>query len=1698
MRLIYELRDLNYASPATVSRAGILYISDGSQWQWYVESWIQKREETEAQKEILSTLFEKYVEKTLIQHRLHLTTITPVLEFNMVQSLCHLLEGLLTPANIPPGTSDKMIFELFFCFAAVWAFGGALAVKDGEDYRSIFNRWWRSEWRPIKFPDGGTVFDYYADGKQSRFCSLADMTEKIDYDPEQPMSSVTVPTQETVGLSFWLKTMMDLRHPTMFVGYSGCGKTAVIQGALRKLDPDETIYSMVNFNYYTDSAMLQKVLEQSLIKKAGKNYGPPGTKKLIYFVDDLNMPQLDKYNTQSPIALLRQHFDHGHWFDRAKLTLKNIENVQYVSAMNPAAGSFFVNPRLQRHFVPFAIGFPNQDSLLAIYSTFLVPCLATFDDSVSERCLKVIGAGLELHNRIASQFRKTAIKFHYEFNIRHLTNMFAGICGAKREQIRTPDKLVKLWLHEAERTYGDLLMDKSDTVIYAKLAREVAKKYFPNDKDDLVFPVANIFCHFALGLEDGGTYADTNFEALDELLYEALREYNENFAVMELVLFEDAVRHICRISRIIATGHALLVGVGGSGKQSLSRLTSFIAGATVTMITISRNYTALDLKADIMAMYTKAGTKGERLTFMMTDSQITDERFLVYINDLLASGDIPDLFPPDDKEEIINSIRGEVKANGIVDTNENCYSFFLQKVKENLHMILCFSPVGEAFRVRARRFPALVNSTIIDWFHPWPEDALQSVSQRFLESEELGVPEVKQAIIDFMPVSFSIVNAASKAYLEKDKRYNYTTPKSFLELIALFKKMLTTKRDNLNTACDRLQQGLDKLQSTAKFVGELEEQIKVKQVEVENKVNEAEVLSETVGREKSICEKEGADAATEKASCETIQVEVTQKQEDCERDLAAALPAVAKAMAALDTITKKDLGELKSLKKPPSGIDDVLAACLVLLSPPEGVVKDKSWGAAVKAMKDVDKFMASLMDFKGHIDKESVAAANFKAVRNYLKMDGFEADKIMKKSKAAAGLCGWVINITIYYDIVSDVEPKKRMLAEAQLQLATASAKLTAVVKRVTELEAKLAELEAEFHRVTTEKEESIASAAKMKKKLEMAQRLIAALASENVRWSAGVQTLRDSMDLLAGDVLISSAFVSYVGAFSNVYREMLTNEKFLPYLAEHAIPRSENADPVSLLADDAAIASWSNDGLPADMVSIQNGCLVSNSARWPLMIDPQLQGIVWIKNKETKNGLFVTRLGQKGMLDKLERCVENGEPVLIENLEESIDAVLGPIVGRQFFKKARRLNVKLGDKEVEVHKDFKLLLHTKLSNPHYPPEIQAETTLVNFTVTQDGLEDQLLARVVRKERPDLEEEKANLMKTQNEFKIKLKEIEDSLLFQLATAEGDLTENIELIENLEESKRISVEISEKAEIAAETEIQINVAREDYRPVAARGALLFFLLGSLVRINALYQYSLRSFIPVVERAIDRTEASEQLTNRLRNLNETITYNVWHVTRRGLLEKHKLIVVVQMLLLILQKDNSIDLKELGFILFPHRPEKIPPIPENISTWMTDAMWGLCHGLKELPAFTDLIDDIVKSQKAWKIWIDDENAERSPLPHKFNEKSVFQKLCLIRTLRPDRITNALSDWVGDSMGAEYVEEPSFSMQEVYDETTHANPVFFVLFPGVNPYNDVETIGKGLGYTEAEGSLRRISMGQGQEAVAEKVIKEFSKDGG
>ena len=238
---------------------------------------------------------------------------------------------------------------------------------------------------------------------------------------------------------------------------------------------------------------------------------------------------------------------------------------------------------------------------------------------------------------------------------------------------------------------------------------------------------------------------------------------------------------------------------------------------------------------------------------------------------------------------------------------------------------------------------------------------------------------------------------------------------------------------------------------------------------------------------------------------------MTEKQTSCERDLAAAEPLVLQAEAALDTLNKKDLGEAKSLKKPPAGVDDITAVIIILL---EGNPKDKSWAAACKLMNNVDKFLDRLKGFKGIIDSGGVQKKTVEATREYLALPHFNKETIYNKSRAAAGLCEWAINIVMYFDVVSEVEPKRMELAAANAKLEEANATLTEVQAKVAKLNAMVQDLEDQFKAATDEKEAAIRESERCQRKLGLANRLITALASEGERWALTVEQLRKDYEV--------------------------------------------------------------------------------------------------------------------------------------------------------------------------------------------------------------------------------------------------------------------------------------------------------------------------------------------------------------------------------------------------------------------------------------------------------------------------------------------------------------------------------------------------------------------------------------------------------
>ena len=357
-----------------------------------------------------------------------------------------------------------------------------------------------------------------------------------------------MPTTETVKHMSILDLHIKQRKAVLYVGSAGTGKTTIIKNYFLNVDKETTIVAAINFNSYTDSKDLQVVMESNVDKRYGSIFGPPPNHVLIYFMDDVNMPLVDKYGTQSPICLIRQLIDYGIIFDRDHLEeRKNLVDCLYTACMNPKAGSFVIDLRLQRHYSVFACLVAEKEVLQTIYTQLLDAHLKTFDSTMANLALKFEQATIDVFNGIVLTplFMPTVKKFHYQFNLRDFSkivqNLLLSLPGLYRSQ---PDKLYSLWLHKCHRVYLDRLLFEEDVNKYMDFVKAAAKQF--DIKEDVLYAEPIIYTSFisaCQGQEKAYLWCD-NLDVLKNILELKLNEYKESNATMDLVLFQQTMEYI--------------------------------------------------------------------------------------------------------------------------------------------------------------------------------------------------------------------------------------------------------------------------------------------------------------------------------------------------------------------------------------------------------------------------------------------------------------------------------------------------------------------------------------------------------------------------------------------------------------------------------------------------------------------------------------------------------------------------------------------------------------------------------------------------------------------------------------------------------------------------------------------------------------------------------------------------------------------------------------------------------------------------------------------------------------------------------------------------------------------------------------------------------------------------------------------------
>ncbi|RNF27392.1 putative dynein heavy chain [Trypanosoma conorhini] len=1751
---MFEVQDLAVASPATVSRCGMVfsepyYVDGGRGWIPIVKSLIAQKAalfpkfRAERVTELLNQLLPMTLDFIRKECREWIVSVDAQLAVSCVELLASFIrtlddESLLpnvlrSPAAQekpdvdedivlqpekrrashaaplvrepdefrPPTITDETVetnedtlCDMYFMMSFVWSVGGNLS----DDSRELFNRFVKERFvellpGKISMDDQLSVYDYVVHKPSMQFVTWRHLVPSFFFSADLPYFELIVPTAETVSVTTLLGVLAASSRHVLLNGVTGTGKSLAmlnfVSTVLHGDDPSS------HWEYFTTVLSAQSRardiedrLEGKLYKVRSNALGPSPGKRVVFVIDDLNMPALEKYGASPPLELLRQLITQGGFYDKRKspATFKELHDIVYLAACGvPGGGRNEMTKRLVSRFHLLCQPVFSDHSIRRIFGCILHGFLSEWEEAgVRNLSRDLVEAIKQCYDRISREKLPTPKRSHYTFNLRDFSKVVQGIMQVSPHSAPTRETVLRALVHEVSRVFHDRLIDDTDRQWWWGALGEVMHGVFQMPWDPELENV--LFGDYMR--RDRSMYEEV---VPGDALHETLTEYQKNYAIdcnknVELVFFKDAIHHISRMCRIFRQprGHALLVGMGGTGRQSLCKLAAFICDLPVYGVSITRNFSMTEFRDRMKEILLASGCKNQPVMFFLSDAQIVWEEMLEDVNNLLNTGEVPGLMQNEDVDQIVEAVRPLATAAGKKETRNVIFSYFVSLCRDNVHVVLAMSPVGEPFRRRLRMFPSLVNCCTIDWFDQWPADALSSVASRIFASLALE-DDVKERLIQLCVAIHVDVQKRSDEFFEELRRHNYTTPSSYLELLTCYQRLLGEQSEQITSQAKRYQGGLDKLQSTQVLVDEMKEQLVLMQPRLLQAAKDTEEIMEKVKQEQGVAQVVREECAKEEKVAIGIRREADGIRAECQAELDKALPILKAAEDALAELRPEDIREVKSFQKPAARVVLVLEAVLILLGE-----RDLSWERAKLVMSRMD-FIKDLQNYK----RDELTERIVRAIQKYINNPDFQPEEVEKSSKACKSLSMWVLAINNYYEVVKVVAPKRARLAEAEAKLSVANKALHEAQERLRGIENEISDLKRTMQENIEKKEQLEKDIDLTMVRLERAEQLMSGLSREQDRWSSTIEFLLDELKGLPGKVALAAGFVAYLGPFTAPYRTRML-ENWLEQCKKLEVPISSTTFDLTSMVTPLQVQHWTNKGLPQDPVSIQNGVITHKSKRWCLCIDPQGQAAHWVRAMERDNNLRVIKLTDPTYMRVLENAIRVGLPVLLENVEETVDAALDPVLLCQTYRSQGRLLLKLGDTEIDYDPAFRLYMTSKLSNPHYLPELQIKVTVINFTVTQGGLENQLLADVVRYEYAELETRATKTVMSIANGKNQLKEIEDRILNLLTSSTGNILDNEPLVTTLREAKETSEAVTTSLEVSEKTQKDIEVARNRYRPVATRGAIIYTVISQLAGLDHMYQISLDFFKHLFVQSLQRTEKADEVEKRVALLLPAMTFNFYSTVCRGLFEKDKLLFVVMMFVHIFRHEGVVRDEEWEFLLKGSEGRLLVDAETDIwPVWMNEGAWNELTALSQaLPdEFGEIKDTIYDNEAEWSSWFASDKAYEW-FPDSIASLTPFQKLLVLRVCREDLTSHGLSVVCAHYLGKAFTESPAFDLEGCFADSSPTAPIIFVLTPGSDPTVLFTEFADRKGFGDRKLTL---SLGQDQGPKAEAMIQQASSEG-
>ncbi len=858
--IIFEVHDLQHASPATISRCGMVWVDPTDlPHRLYYEHWVKQRYVNVKENPIMIDLFTLYAEpvielltqgktrgrkKVQGKNGLKFSEIIPNQSFELCRQLCSFLDAFLPLPEDEYNYNDTNTLSNIFIYCILFGVGGRLSSASKAKLNQFI-----VEICDLPVPQTN-IHEHFFCVDTKKWLHLDNIVEKYKEPEIFDYHKIFVPTATSVSFERILKNLVPIT-PTLLFGERGSMKTSICANFLSLLSKQEYSKMKVNMSSVQTSTVIKQILDSKIEKKIGNYYSAPLSKNLAIFVDDLHVPEADAFGTKQPIEFMRtllyQGFYHG--CEDGVIQQKYVKGVHLVGTLLASSISTIdMHPR-----------FLSNSCLLHVPNSSNQELNTIFGQIIEQRALKKCGQqgvsmqdldkfahisrlSIEILDVLKQKFPMSPSKYSCSFTMNNLHRVYKGLCSLDERYYCSPTKFVQVWRKEIYHNFFDQFSSEEDLELAEAIFEDVIEKKCTEDNAQIILEPSK----FLLDLNqvtriknephhqfpaDRFVYSYTAIQKIfSGLMYDYNREQQQkHHGSPPIVLFEFAINHLLRIMNALQyrRGNLLLVGFGGSGKKSLVRLASYAMECTFIEIErgMRKGYSVDDFKDDVKEALKRALSSSVVLLLSEELLRTKGGAFLEMVNDIVNDRNPLGLFESDELQVFCHEFQCADEES------------LLQVCMANLHFVFTVSPSGNFLRFLFQQFPSLVSSFVVDWFFAWPNEALKMVATNVLltENEELlSGGETRSVVTDkisnHMVLVHNTVNKLASDFCCKTKRFYKITPKVFFDyLMTLNKTYKKCVHENL-TSKQQYKEGLSKMLDVSQNILHMKNELKEQKV----------------------------------------------------------------------------------------------------------------------------------------------------------------------------------------------------------------------------------------------------------------------------------------------------------------------------------------------------------------------------------------------------------------------------------------------------------------------------------------------------------------------------------------------------------------------------------------------------------------------------------------------------------------------------------------------------------------------------------------------------------------------------------------------------------------------------------------------------------------------------------------------------